>query len=403
MRTQEAKQILAAARLEHVHYAIRDLAVVADELVAQGHKILYLNIGDPLQFDFPTPPHMIEAVHRAMRDGHNGYAPSLGIKPATDAIRADAERKGITNIQSVFVTLGASEAVEICLGALLNRGENILTPLPEYPLYSAVLNKLEAEINPYALDEANGWQPDLRDLERRINEQTRAIVLINPNNPTGALYSHKTLEAVAELARRHGLVIFADEIYDKLILDDDTPHHSIAALAPDVPCVTFGGLSKNYLVPGWRVGWGIASGPKDTIAPFLGGVHQLLRARLCAGHPQQYAIAPALEGPQDHLPIVRTKLRRRRDLTAEWACSTPHVSLVAPQGAFYAFPKFDIPEDDKAFVTDLLRAKHVLLVHGSGFGQAPGTRHARIVFLPEEPALTAAYAAMADFIRERYR
>jgi len=402
MRTQEAQQILAAARLEHVHYAIRDLAVIADELVAHGHKILYCNIGDPLQFDFPTPPHMIEAVHRAMRDGRNGYAPSLGIKEAVDAIHGEADRKDIRNVQSVFVTLGASEAVELCLTALVNRGDNVLTPEPEYPLYSAVLNKLEAQMNPYALDESNGWQPDLDDIARKINARTRGIVLINPNNPTGALYSRQTLEAIAELARRHNLLILADEIYDKLLLDEGAEHLSIAALAPDVPAVTYGGLSKNYLVPGWRVGWGIASGPNDAISPFLGGVHQLLRARLCSGHPQQYAIKPALEGPQDHLKVTREKLRRRRDLTMQWANSTSHVSCVAPQGAFYAFPQLHILEDDKAFVTELLRQKHVLFVHGSGFGQAPGTRHARIVFLPQEPTLSAAYAATADFIRERY-
>ncbi len=402
MRTEAARQILAAARLEHVHYAIRDLAVVADELVAQGHHILYLNIGDPLQFDFPTPPHLIEAVHRAMRDGRNGYAPSLGVPEALDAIRGEAARKGITSVQSVFVTLGASEAVEICLGALVNRGDNVLTPSPEYPLYSAVLQKIEAEMNPYALAEANGWEPDLGDLERRINARTRGIVLINPNNPTGALYSEKTLAAIAELARRHGLVIFADEIYDQLLLDPGARHLAIAALAPDVPVVTFGGLSKNYLVPGWRVGWGIASGSPESLQQYLGGVHQLLRARLCAGHPQQYAIRPALQGPQDHLAATCAKLRRRRDLTMQWAGSTPRVSCVEPQGAFYAFPKLDIPEDDKTFVTDLLREQHVLLVHGSGFGQAPGTRHARIVFLPDEPTLQRAYAAMADFIRQRY-
>jgi alanine-synthesizing transaminase len=195
-------------------------------------------------------------------------------------------------------------------------------------------------------------------------------------------------------------VIFADEIYDKLLLDGDQ-HISIAALAPDVPCVTFGGLAKNYLAPGWRIGWGIASGDAAVIKPYLEGVHQLLRARLCAAHAQQFAIQPALEGPQDHLREAIGKLRARRDLTVQWAQQTPGVSCVPPAGAFYAFPKFEIEQDDKSFVTDLLMKKHVLLVHGSGFGQAPGTHHARIVFLPDEATLARAYAAMTEFMKGR--
>jgi alanine-synthesizing transaminase len=402
MLSDQVREILAAARMEHVHYAIRDLAVVAEELVAQGHSILWLNIGDPLKFDFPTPPHMIEAVARAMRDGKNGYAPSMGVPEAVEAIRREAERKGIRNIQSVFVTTGASEAVDVCLAALVNHGDNVLTPSPEYPLYSAVLAKLDAKVNAYALDESNNWEPDLRDMERRINDRTKAVVLINPNNPTGALYSRATLEGVAELARRHGLVIFADEIYDKLLLNSGDEHISIAAVAPDLPVVTFNGLSKGYLVPGWRIGWGIASGSAAVIKPYLEGVHQLLRARLCAAQPQQWAIRPALEGPQDHLREAITKLRARRDLTMRWANSTPRVSCVEPRGAFYAFPRLDISEDDKTFVQDLLREKHVLLVHGSGFGQAPGTRHCRIVFLPDEATLGRAYQAMSQFMAARY-
>src|SRR5438552_13784471 len=248
------REILAAARLEHVRYAIRDIAVLAEQLAREGKEVLPLNIGDPLKFDFRTPQHLIEAVVRAMRDGKDGYAPSAGIDEAIEAIRAQAERQGIGNIQSVFVTQGVSEAVDLCLTALVNPGEDVLTPSPEYPLYSAVLAKLGAEPNGYALKEESSWQPDLDDLARRITSRTRAIVVINPNNPTGAIYSQRTLEGIAELARRHGLVIFADEIYDKLVLDE-TPHVSIASLAPDVPVITLNGLSNAYLVPGWRVGW----------------------------------------------------------------------------------------------------------------------------------------------------
>jgi len=344
---------------------------------------------------------MIEAVYQAMRDCKNGYSSSSGIAPALEAIRGEAARKGITSIQDVFVTSGVSETVDICLTALLNPGDNLLTPCPDYPLYSAVLAKLEIGLNTYYLKEEDEWQPDLEDIKRKITPRTRGIVLINPNNPTGSVCTRQMLEEIAELARRHNLIIFADEIYDKLIIDDD-PHVAMAAVAPDVPVITFGGLSKNYLAPGWRIGWGIASGEAAVSKPYLEGVNKLLRSRLCANHPEQYAIKPALEGPQDHLVEVKRKLRSRRDLTMKWCKETPRVSCVAPRGAFYAYPSIDIPEGDDVFVTELIRQKYVTVVHGCGFGQRPGTKHFRIVFLPEEKTLSAAYAAIGDFMRERY-
>jgi alanine-synthesizing transaminase len=389
--------------MAHVRYAIRDLAVVADEVAREGHRILYLNIGDPCKYDFPTPPHLIEAVHKAMVDGHNGYAESLGIKPAVEAIRNEAEQSGFGNIQSVFVGIGSGEVIDSCLTALVNPGDNVLTPSPEYPLYGAVLAKLDGVPNAYDLDEENDWQPDIADMERKINSRTRAILIINPNNPTGAVYSRKTLDRILDLARRHGLIIFADEIYDKLIFDPTAQHISIATLAQDVPIVTFNGLSKAYLVPGWRIGWAVATGPREVLLPYMEAVHRLLRARLSAPHPFQHAIKVALEGPQDHLEVVRTKLLSRATITEAWAKRTPRVRLVNPKGAFYAHPSLDIPEDDLSFVTDLLKQKHVLTVHGSGFGEKPGTRHMRIVFLPQEPVLSAAYEKITEFMQERYR
>jgi len=388
-------------RLEHVHYAIRDITVVAEQLARQGKEILPLNIGDPLQFDFRTPSHLIEAVTKAMWDGQDGYAPSLGMPDALDAIRSEAERKGIRNIRSAFVTQGVSEAVDLALTALVNPGEDVLTPCPEYPLYSAVLAKLEARPNAYGLKEAEGWEPDVEDLARKITGKTRAIVVINPNNPTGAVYARRTLEAIADVARRHGLLILADEIYDKLVLGGE-PHYSLAALAPDVPVITFNGLSKAYLVPGWRVGWGIASGPEQALAPYLEGIHKLLRARLSANRPQQYAIRPALEGPQEHLKGIVAKLRARRDLTVNWCNSNPGISCVPPQGAFYAFPRIEVTEDDEQFVRRLLQEKQVLLVHGSGFGRPEGTAHFRIVFLPGEDTLRRAYRSIDEFMEKHY-
>jgi len=402
MPTTQIREIVAARRLDNVRYAIRDLATLADEVIQQGHKVLPLNVGNPNVFGFQTPAHLVEVVSQAMRDNKNGYAPSPGIPEALQAIRGDAERRGIRNVQDVFITSGASEAVDICLTALLNPGEDILTPCPDYPLYSAVLAKLEIGLNPYYLNEDDGWQPDLVDLGRKVTSRTRALVLINPNNPTGAVCSRRMLEQIAELARRHNLVIFADEIYDKLMLDDDQ-HISIAAVAPDLPVVTFGGLSKNYLAPGWRIGWGIVSGDAAAVKPYIEGIHRLLRARLSANHPLQYAIKPALEGSQDHLIEVNRRLRAQRDITVKRCNSIPRMSCVPPRGAFYAFPRIDIPERDEIFVKELLLQKHVLVVHGSGFGQKPGTQHFRIVFLPDEPTLERAYGAIGDFMRERYR
>lgn len=401
MVTKPVSEVMAASRMANVRYAIRDLVVTAEEVAREGHPILYLNIGDPCKFDFHTPPHMIEAVLKAMVDGHNGYAESLGIKPAIEAIRNEAERTGFRHIQSIFIGYGSGEVIDSCLTALLNPGDNVLTPSPEYPLYGAILAKLDCPPNAYDLDESHGWEPDVEDMASKINSRTRAILLITPNNPTGAVYSKRTLEKILELARQHGLIIFADEIYDKLIFDPNEKHTSIATLATDIPIVTFNGLSKAYLVPGWRIGWAIATGPREVLSPYMESVHRLLRARLSAPHPFQHAIKPALEGPQDHLEEVLRKLRRRADLTASWAKRTPNVKLVAPKGAFYAYPTLEIPDDDLSFVTDLLRQKHVLVVHGSGFGQKPGTKHMRIVFLPPEPVLSEAYDAITEFMNER--
>lgn len=402
-KTSPVLDLRIAQRVEQVRYAIRDIAVAAEQLAREGKQIIPLNIGDPLMFDFQTPPHLIQAAIRAMRDGKNGYAPSLGVDEAIEAIRAESDRKGIRNIRTVFVTHAVSEAADICLTALVNSGENVLVPCPDYPLYSAVLAKLEVEVNSYKLDEAQEWQPDLGDIEARINAETRAIVLINPNNPTGAVYSRETLEALADISRRHGLVIITDEIYDKLILDGD-PHYSIAALAPDVPVVTLHGLSKAYLAPGWRVGWAVVSGPEKTTKPYVENLHKLLRARLSANHPLQHAIRPALEGSQAHLKKVVEKLRRRRDLTMRWCESNPQVQCVKPRGAFYAFPRFEISGGDEQFAKDLLMEKHVLIVHGTGFGMpSEGGNYFRLVFLADEDTLQQAYGAISEALAARSR
>ena len=321
---------------------------------------------------------------------------------AVNAIRAQAEAKGFQNIQGIMVGFGSGEVIDHCLTALLNPGDNVLTPCPDYPLYGAVLGKLSAEPNPYFLSEENGWQPDLEDLAARINARTKAILLINPNNPTGAIYSRATLERVVELARRHNLLILADEIYDKLILDDGCEHISIATLAPDLPVITFNGLSKAYLVPGWRIGWAVATGPAESLGDYLEAVYKLLRARLSAPHPFMHAIAPALQGPQDHLKDgarqVAPPPRPHRGMggahtarfTGRSAGSLLRLSQARHSGRRHQF------------VTELLQQKHVLCVHGAGFGQRPGTRHMRIVFLPQEEVLEQAYGTITEFISQRY-
>lgn len=392
-------KIAAAVRTNNITYAVRDILLVANEVAKTGKEMLYLNIGDPNIYDFEPPRHMIEDTYKAMLANHNGYSPSSGIKPALEAIIKNAEKKGITNIQDVFITTGASEAIDICLTSLVNQGENILTPTPGYPLYTAIQSKLQMFENPYYLDEKNNWQPDVEDIKSKINDKTKAIVLINPNNPTGSNYSLEALKQIVDLALEHNLVIFADEIYDKLLMDG-VKHTSIASLNNEVPVITFGGLSKNYMVPGFRIGWGIISGNKDRLKDYIEAINKILRSRLSANHPEQYSIVGALEGPQDHLETAMKKLTSRRNMTVEMLNAIPGISCVKPEGAFYAFPKLEITNSDNHFVAELIKETGVVVVPGTGFGQVPGTNHFRLVFLPNEQILEKAYNAIGEFFQK---
>ena len=391
--------IRPARRTAGITYAVRDVVALAHEVAKTGKEMLYLNIGDPNKFDFETPPHLIEAVLKAIRDNQNGYSGSSGIPAAVQAIEREAARNGITNIQDVFVTSGGSEAIELCLAALVDKGENVLIPYPGYPLYEAVLAKLEAVAKPYYLDEDHGWQPDPEDIRRRIDDKTRAIVLINPNNPTGAVYEREALRRILALAAERGVLVFSDEIYDKMILGGQE-HVSSASLDPEAPVVTFNGLSKGFLAPGWRIGWGVASGSAGLLKDYLAAVNKLLRARLCASHPMQHAIAPALDGHREFITRTRDKLVRRRDITFEMLNSAPGISCVKPDAAFYGFPKLDIAGSDEDFVKGLVRETGVVTVHGSGFGEKPGTKHLRVVFLPQEDVLRKAYASLLEFLKK---
>jgi len=391
-----SKSIRPAVRTNNITYAVRDIVVLANEVAKTGKEMLYLNIGDPNLFDFAPPKHIVESTHQAMLNNYNGYSPSSGIKSALNSIAKEAERKKIKNVQDIFITTGASEAIDICLTALVDEGENVLTPTPGYPLYTAIASKLQNMENPYYLNEENGWQPDLDDIKSKINDKTRAIIIINPNNPTGSNCKVDTLKELIKIAKDNDLVIFADEIYDKLLFEGEE-HTSIASLDSEAPMITFGGLSKNYMVPGFRIGWGIASGDRTVLKEYIEAINKLLRARLSANHPEQYAIPTALEGDQSHLATANQKLTSRRDMTVEMLNAIPGISCVKPEGAFYAFPKLHINTPDNIFVAELIRETGVVVVPGSGFGQRPGTNHFRVVFLPPEDILMKAYNNIARF------
>ncbi len=394
------EKIIPAVRTNNITYAVRDIVVLADKVAKTGKEMLFLNIGDPNLFDFAPPRHMVEATYNAMLKNYNGYSPSSGIKAARESIAKEAERKKITNIHDIFVTTGASEAIDICLTALVNNGENVLTPTPGYPLYTAISSKLQNIENPYYLDENNGWQPDIEDIKSKINDKTRAIILINPNNPTGTNWSESTLRQIIDLVLENNLVIFADEIYDKLLFGGQK-HVSVASLNKDVPVITFGGLSKNYIVPGFRIGWGVVSGNENLLSDYIEAINKLLRARLSANHPEQYAIPAALDGDQSHLIEANKKLTKRRDITVEMLNAIPGISCVKPEGAFYAFPRLHMNQSDNHFVAELINETGVVVVPGTGFGQKPNTQHFRVVFLPPESILEKAYKKIKDFT-EKY-
>ena len=394
------RAIQAAKRTDGVRYAIRDVVMKAREHAAGGMDMLYLNIGDPIQFDFQTPPHILSAITDAMQAGHNGYGPSEGTEEAVDAVTREAAAKGIHNPHHVFLTTGASEAIELAMTALLDPGDALLVPSPGYPLYTALLSKLSAQGVAYALDEENGWQPDVADIERKITPRTKGLVVINPNNPTGSIANTETLDALVEVAKRHNLLLLSDEIYDKLTLDDE-PLISLASRAGDHPCVTFGGIAKCYLGPGLRVGWGIVSGESSLVDDYADAIGRLERARLCASHPAQAAVAAALDGPQDHIAEMLGRLTLRRNRLMAGIDSIDGISCVPPKGAFYAFPRLHNVEDDNEFVMALMAATGIVCVPGSGFGQKPGQAHLRFVILPPEHVIDRAMERLATFMRRR--
>ena len=373
----------------------------------EGHRVIKLNIGNPLPFGFEAPEEIVVDVIRNMRDA-SGYSDSLGLFAPRKSIMHYCQEKGIkgVTVEDIFLGNGVSELIVMAMQGLLNNGDQVLVPMPDYPLWTAAVSLSGGMPVHYLCDEANEWYPDLNDIRSKITSNTKAIVVINPNNPTGALYPKEILEGILQIAREHGLIVFADEIYDKVLFDGNK-HTSIASLADDVLCITMNGLSKNYRACGYRAGWMIVSGDKRHAKDYIEGLNMLASMRLCANVPGQMAIQTALGGYQsiDDLIAPNGRLTRQRDLAWKMLTEIPGVTCVKPKGALYLFPKLD-PEmypikDDEQFMLELLKEEKVLLVQGSGFNW-PHPDHFRVVFLPHENDLAEAIGRVARFL-EQYR
>ena len=377
--------------------------VKAEELRRTGKKIIPLNIGDPVKCGFDTPPHIKRALERAVQEGSNYYAPSEGLKELREAVAENANSINGAHIDSdnVQITSGISEAILFLMAAIVNPGDEVLMPGPCYPPYLAYTKFFEGTAVTYRTVEARGWAPDLSDLEKKITDRTRLIVMINPSNPTGSVYSKEEITKILELAATHDIPVAADEIYGQIVYD--AKFSSVASLAKDVPLIGLNGFSKAYLMTGWRLGYLYLQDPQGKLTDVWDGILRLARVRLCASTPAQVAAVEALRGPQDHVREMVSTLRRRRDLSLKRVNGIAGLSATKPEGAFYLFPKIDGIgsrwKSDDVFVSELLRETGVLVVHGSGFDPTYGKDHFRAVFLPEESMLNEGFDAIDDFIK----
>lgn len=391
-------------KLDNVLYDVRGPVVdEAARMEENGLNILKLNIGNPAPFGFTAP----EEVIQDMRDNiatSQGYSDSRGIFAARKAVMQYAQIKKIPNVtmKDVFTGNGASELIQLSLNALLNPGDEVLIPSPDYPLWTACTNLAGGTAVHYICDEQSDWYPDLADIERKVTAKTKAIVVINPNNPTGALYPKEILEKIVDIARRHELIIFSDEIYDRLVMDG-LQHISTASLAPDLFCVTFSGLSKSHMVCGFRVGWMILSGNKKIAKDYIEGLNMLSNMRLCSNVPGQSVIQTALGGYQsvNEYIVPGGRVYEQREAAYKALNDIPGVSVVKPKAAFYMFPKLDVKKfnivDDQKFALDFLREKRVLIVPGSGFNWKQPD-HFRVVYLPRVEVLDEAIGKLSDFL-----
>ncbi|MDR0372776.1 MAG: aminotransferase class I/II-fold pyridoxal phosphate-dependent enzyme [Nitrososphaerota archaeon] len=394
-------------RASNIEYAIRDVIDYTKDLIANGKKIYYLNIGDPAAFDFKTPPSLKEALCTAIANEDNYYSPSEGLLELRQAV-ANKEKK-INNVDitadDVLVTEGISEGIQMLLGAIVEKDDEILFPGPTYPPYISYTRFFDGTPVAYETIEKEDWQPNIDDLRSKVTEKTRAIVLINPNNPTGAVYDRKTVKEILDIAGEHNLPVISDEIYDQLTYEKQFV--SAANVTTDVPVVSLNGFSKVYQMTGWRLGYMYFKGENKQLNALKDGVEKQCRIRICANTPVQIAATAALNGPQDFVKDIVERLKERRDFSYNRLNEIEGITTTKPEGAFYIFPKIEGIgkrwKDDKDFVISLLKATGVLIVNGSGFDPVYGKDHARIVFLPPISELEKAYDALECFIKNGHR
>ena len=398
---QEA--LRCSRRAGGVEYAIRDVIAKAEEVRRSGKRIIHLNIGDPVKYGFDTPPHIKEAMKKAIDSGANYYSASEGLKELRAAI---AEKENVVNHAriepgDVVITQGISEAILFLMAAMVNPGDEVLMPGPCYSPYLAYAKFFDGTPVTYRTIEESGWAPDLEDLERKITEKTRLIVVVNPNNPTGSVYSKQELSRILEIAASHNLPVATDEIYDRILYDGDFT--SVASIARETPILGLNGFSKAYLMTGWRLGYIYVQDPAGRLRDVWEGIEKMSRVRLCASTPAQKAGIEALTGSQMHIPEMVKKLKQRRDFVLKRIEAIPRLAAAKPKGAFYVFPKVDLRgtawSDDNQFVTELLKETGVLVVQGSGFDPIYGKDHFRSVFLPDESMLSEAFDAIENFIK----
>jgi len=400
-------QIRKSTKLDGVLYDVRGPVVdEAAAMKARGEEIIHLNIGNPAPFGFEAPQIMLDDMIERL-PYTQGYSDSRGLADAREAIAQYAQRKGIEGVEldDIYTGNGVSELINLCMQALLDEGDEMLIPTPDYPLWTATTNLAGGTPVHYLCDENNNWWPDIEDIKRKITPRTRGLVVINPNNPTGALYPDEILEQMAELARQHNLIIFSDEIYDRMVFDGKK-HTAIASLAPDVLSITFNGLSKSHRVAGYRSGWMTISGDKKSASGrrgYIEGINMLSNMRLCSNVPGQSIIATALEGHQslDDLIVPGGRIYEQRELATRIIEDIEGLSVVKPDAGLYVFPKLDVKRfnitDDEQFAYDFLRAENVLIVHGKGFNW-PNPDHFRIVYLPESDQLAEVGVRLKRFL-----
>jgi alanine-synthesizing transaminase len=399
------RRIVQSKKLQHVRYDVRGpILVEAHRLEAEGHRVLKLNIGNPAPFGFEAPEAMVaDMVHHLPQS--QGYSDSQGIYPARTAVAHYYQEHGLTDttVEDVYLGNGVSELITMVLQAFVDDGNEILVPAPDYPLWTGAVTLSGGTPVHYLCDEQNGWAPDLADLEAKITENTQALVIINPNNPTGAVYDEQTVRSLVDIARRHDLVLFSDEIYEKILFDDAVHHHTASYAGDDVLCLTFSGLSKAYRVCGYRAGWVMVSGPRDLARDFLEGLTLIANMRMCPNVPGQHAVQTALGGYQSvqDLIVPGGRFYEQSMLAHRLLNEIPGVSSVQPRGALYCFPRLDPAvypiADDEEFVLGLLRAKKLLVTHGTGFNW-PQPDHFRLVTLPDVEVLEEAVGRIADHL-----